>query len=53
MDGMFWGVGVIGGPLVLGLAIFLFGMRHRKLTQTERRAADQRAHENWGKEEIR
>lgn len=53
MDGMLWGLVVVGGPLLLGLAIFLFGARRRRLSQTERTIADQQAHENWGKEEIR
>jgi len=53
MDGMIWAIVIVGGPLLLGLAIFLFGTRRRRLNRVEREIADERAHENWGKEEIR
>ncbi len=53
MDGFLWGFVIVGGPVLLGLALFLFGFRRRRLNQTERTIADQQAHQNWGKEEIR
>ena len=53
MDGFIWALVIVGGPVLLGLAIFLFGARRRRLNRVERTIADQQAHENWGKEEIR
>lgn len=53
MDGMLWAMVIVAGPLLLGLAVFLFGAHRRKLNRVEREVADERAHENWGKEEIR
>jgi hypothetical protein len=46
MDGFLWGLMIVGGPILLGLAIFLFGARRRKLNRVERNIADQQAQEN-------
>ncbi|MBL0403006.1 hypothetical protein JKG68_03400 [Microvirga aerilata] len=51
-DGWVWGLVIIGGPLLIGIFMAVFS-RRRRLTQTEKKAADQAAHENWGKERIR
>jgi hypothetical protein len=39
--------------VVLGLALFAFGTRQRKLSRAERERADQATRENWDKEEVR
>jgi hypothetical protein len=53
MDAMLWGLMVVGGPLVLGLVLFLYGQRRRRRTQSERNVSNEAARENWGKEKIR
>jgi hypothetical protein len=53
MDGLLWGLVIVGGPILLGLIVFFFGQRHRRLTQGEKQASQQAARENWGKEQIR
>jgi hypothetical protein len=52
MDGLLWGLVIIGGPLLLGLAMFLFGERRRRLTRAKKTVSEQAARDNWGKEEI-
>lgn len=51
--GWLWPIVVIGGPLLMGIVLYLFAGRRRRLTLEERRMADERTRENWGKEEIR
>jgi hypothetical protein len=46
---MLWIVGIV----ILGVVIFFFATRQRRLTPRERARTDKVAHENWGKEEIR
>jgi len=52
MEGVLWGVVIVGGPILLGLAVFLFGQRRRR-SRSEKLASDQTARDNWGKEQIR
>ena len=52
-DGWIWGFVIIGGPLLIGIFMWVFGQRRRRLSQTEQKVADKAAHENWGKEQIR
>jgi len=51
-DGWVWALVIIGGPLLIGIFMAVFS-RRRRLTQNERKVADQVAHENWGKERVR
>jgi hypothetical protein len=53
MDGIIWAIGIGGGLVALGLVVFLFGDRQRRLTKREKEVSQQTARENWGKEEIR
>jgi hypothetical protein len=46
---MLWIVGIV----ILGVVVFFFATRQRRLTPHERARTDKVAHENWGKEEIR
>ena len=39
--------------IILGVVIFIFATRQRRLTPREQAWSDKVAHENWGKEEIR
>jgi len=50
--GWLWAIVIIGGPILLGLAIFMV-TRRRRLTQREFQLAERGARENWGKERIR
>jgi hypothetical protein len=43
---------IIGGPVLIGIFMAVFSSRRRRLTQAQKKAADQAAHENWGKERI-
>jgi hypothetical protein len=52
MDGWLWAIVIIGGPLLLGLCMYVFGQR-RRLNSVEQQISDQKARENWGKERIR
>ena len=52
MDGWVWGLVIIGGPLLMGIFMYVYGGR-RRLNQVEKEASDKAAHENWGKERIR
>jgi hypothetical protein len=52
IGGWIWGLVVIGGPILLGLALFV-ASRRRRLTRGERAQSDQVARKNWGKERIR
>jgi hypothetical protein len=52
MDGLIWGLVIIGGPVLLGLVLFIFGERRRRLTRAEKTIAEQTTRENWGKEEV-
>jgi hypothetical protein len=51
-DGWIWGLVIIGGPVLIGIFMAVFSSRRRRLTQAQKKAADQAAHENWGKERI-
>jgi hypothetical protein len=51
-DGWVWGLVIIGGPLLIGIFMYVFGNRRNRLTQEERKISDQAAHKNWGKERI-
>ena len=53
MDGLLWALVIIGGPVLLGLVVFLYSGRRRRRTPGEKAVSDQVARENWGKEEIR
>lgn len=44
---------IIGGPLLLGLFMYVFSGRRNRLNRVEREVSEQGAHENWGKERIR
>jgi hypothetical protein len=46
---LLWLVGIV----ILGVVIFMFATRQRRLTPREQARSDKVAHENWGKEEIR
>ncbi len=52
-DGWGWAFVVIGGPLLLGIFMDVYGQRRRRLTHVEQEISDRAAHENWGKERIR
>jgi len=52
VGGWLWAFVIIGGPILLGLAIFTVA-RRRRLTQQEFQLAERSARENWGKERIR
>ena len=47
-----WGLIFIGGLVLLGVAIFLFGDRLRPLNRAERQRSEEAARENWGKEKV-
>lgn len=52
-DGWIMALLVIGGPLLLGIFMYVFGQRRHRLTANEQRISDEATHENWGKERIR
>jgi cyanate permease len=52
-DGWVWALVIVGGPLLLGIFMWVFSSRRRRLTQNEQQISDEAAHENWGKERIR
>lgn len=52
-DGWVWALVIVGGPLLIGIFMAVFSSRRRRLSRTEQKAADQAAHENWGKERVR
>jgi hypothetical protein len=52
-DGWVWALVIIGGPLLIGIFMFVFGNRRRRLSKTEQKISDEVAHKNWGKERIR
>jgi hypothetical protein len=52
-DGWVWALVIIGGPLLMGIFMYVYGNRRRRLTHTEQQISQQGAHENWGKERIR
>jgi len=52
-DGWIWGLVIVGGPILLGLFMYVFSARRNRLNRVEREISDQAAHENWGKERIR
>jgi hypothetical protein len=52
-DGWVWGLVIIGGPLLLGIFMYIYSGRRKRLTPTEKKMSDQATRENWGKEEIR
>jgi hypothetical protein len=52
-DGWVWALVIIGGPVLIGLFMYMFSGRRNRLTQTEQKISDQGAHENWGKERVR
>ena len=51
-DGWVWALVIIGGPLLLGIFMYMYSGRRNQLTPPEKKASDQAAHKNWGKEEI-
>jgi len=51
-DGWVWALVIVGGPLLIGIFMYVFGNRRRRLTAHEREVSDQAARENWGKERI-
>ena len=51
-DGWVWALVIVGGPLLLGIFMWVFSSRRRRLTQNEQQISDEAAHENWGKERI-
>jgi hypothetical protein len=52
-DGWVWALVIVGGPLLIGIFMAVFGSRRRRLSRTEQKISDQAAHENWGKERVR
>ena len=52
-DGWVWALVIVGGPLLLGIFMWVFSSRRRRLIQNEQQISDEAAHENWGKERIR
>lgn len=52
-DGWVWALVIIGGPLLLGIFMYVFGNRRARLNRVEREMSEKGAHENWGKERIR
>jgi hypothetical protein len=42
----------IPGIILLGIVMFVFATRQRRLTASERKASDAAARENWGKENV-
>lgn len=52
-DGWVWALVIIGGPVLLGLLMYVFSGRRNRLNRVEREVSDQGAHENWGKERVR
>lgn len=51
-DGWVWGLVIIGGPLLLGIFLYVFTSRRNRLNRVEREISEQGAHDNWGKERI-
>jgi hypothetical protein len=51
-QGWVWALVIIGGPLLIGIFMAVFGARRRRLTQNEQKAVDRATHENWGKERV-
>jgi hypothetical protein len=51
-DGWVWALVIVGGPLLMGIFMYVFGRRSR-LNRVEREVSERGAHENWGKERIR
>lgn len=41
------------GIVLLGIVLFVFATRQRKLSAPQRRQSDKAARENWGKENVR
>ena len=52
-DGWVWALVIVGGPLLMGIFMWVYSSRRRRLTPNEQRISDEAAHENWGKERIR
>ena len=46
------GVIFVGGLVLLGAAIFLFGDRLRPPSRAERKRSEEAARENWSKEKV-
>jgi hypothetical protein len=51
MDGWIWGLVIVGGPVLLGVALFF--ANRRRLSRAERARSEEAARKNWGKERIR
>lgn len=51
-DGWVWALVIIGGPLLMGIFMYIYSGRRNRLTRAEKKMSDQAAHENWGKERI-
>lgn len=43
----------IFGIVLLGIVLFVFATRQRRLSGAERQASDEAARQNWGKENVR
>jgi hypothetical protein len=52
-DGWIWALVIIGGPLLMGIFMYVFGNRRNRLNRVEREVSEQGAHDNWGKERVR
>jgi hypothetical protein len=50
--GILWALVIVGGPILLGLAMYFYGDRLPPLTRRQREAGDRAARESWGKEKV-
>ncbi len=39
--------------VILGIVLFVFATRQKRLNASERKVSDQAARDNWGKENVR
>jgi hypothetical protein len=53
LDGWVWALVIVGGPLLMGILMYVYGSRRRRLSPAEQKVSDEAAHKNWGKERIR
>ena len=52
MDGWIWGLMVVGGPVLLGVVLLIFGRRRKRVSQAEKTLSNEATRQNWGKEKI-
>ena len=52
VQGVLWALVIVGGPVVLGLAMYFYGDLLAPLTRRQLEAADKAAREKWGKEKV-